>query len=195
MANGPFPAPTSRRLRWALGVIALLMVPLAWQLFGPRGRSVEVERKTWRYEIEIERRLLESASGWCDELPADASDIKRRLMPDPDGLRKAPSEHCRYLQPQWRSVREPRAEGEAPSAPHWPALTLSALAPDQLGAERVKERRSFYEVALRADTDQRWTCRLPLAQWQGLTLGAHFRLRVDRHGVADCASITQGSAR
>lgn len=178
------------RLRWAVIVGALLMLPLLWQLFGPRGVPVEVVRKTWRFEIEIEKRILESSSGWCDEMPAEARDISRRLLADPAGARPGLAEHCRYALPQWRPLRMMQAQGEAPTAPRWPQTALSELPPDQLGAERPGKRREFYEIRLQASKGQHWTCRLPQRQWQDLAPVASLRLQVDRQGVADCASIT-----
>lgn len=180
------------RLRWAVVVGTLLMLPLLWQLFGPRGIAVEVTRKIWRFEIEIEKRILETSSGWCEDMPSAAGEVSRRQLADPDGVRQGLGEHCRYTLPQWRALRLMQAQGEFPTPPRWPQTKLSELPPDQLGAERLGKRREFYEIRLHAQSGQDWTCRLSQRQWQDLTPGASFRLRVDRQGVADCASITGG---
>jgi len=180
--------PERRRLSLLL-LLALPLLPLAWWLFGPRGVAVQVERKNWRLEIEVERLVLESESGWCDELPAQAGAISRRLLADPSGARLAPSEHCRYTLPRWRLQYTLSAEGEPASPPQWPQAQLSALPATQIGAERLGKRRSFHEVQLRSATDQRWTCRLPLPVWQRIEAGSRLRLAVNRQGVADCAGL------
>lgn len=193
MPSTGFFAPRRRRLLWAALLITLLALPLLWRLFGPRGIEVQALRKTWRFEIDIERRILETGSDWCDALPATARDVQRRLLSDPSGQRSAPAEHCRYSEPQWRALRMVRAAGEAPTVPHWPAPKLNEQTDgDGLGAERLGPRRAIYEVELAAlHTDQRWTCRLLPAHWQALALGRPMRLRIDRQGVADCSSLPQ----
>lgn len=184
-----FFAPRLGRLRWGLLIVAVGALPLLWALFGPRGVQVQLQRKTWRLEIEVEKRVLESGFDWCDEMPADAFDVERRLTADPRGLRAAPSEHCRYTVPQWRKRWVARAEGEAPTPPLWPRPPLSDLPPEQLGAERLGAREAFYEVQLGTPDGHGWTCRLSLAQWQALPAGSRFRVQVDRQDVADCASL------
>lgn len=180
--------PTSY-LRWAGLCLGLSLMPVFWWWLKPGGTAVELAAKTWRLDIEIEKLLEEGESSWCDEMPAGASKISRRLMTDPAGLRAAPSEHCRFSLPQWRTLRMARAEGAWPAPPLWPEPKLNGLAADQLGAERAGKREAFYELQLRADDGQTWACRLPLAVWQAHSLGAHYRLQVDRFGVADCASL------
>lgn len=176
--------------RSVLAVLLLaVLLPLGWRLFGPRGVSVEVQRKTWRFEIEVERLVEESGSAWCDELPADAREIGRRLIEDPSGRRPEASEHCRYSSPQWRRWRIAQAQGTAAEPAHWPQPQLNAVPAGSIGAERPGERRSFYEIELQAADGRHWTCRLPPSRWQLLRPGARFRLQVNRQGVADCASL------
>jgi len=185
-------APRRARLHGlALLLGLLLMLPLLWRLFGPRGVEVELQRKTWRLEIDIQKRVLERESGWCDALPAQAREVQRRWLSDPAGERPGLAEHCRYALPQWRALRQLRAEGAAPRPPLWPAVDLAPEASGEaLGAERLGERRALYEVELAAlATGQRWHCRLDLAHWQALPTGRRLRLRVDRQGVADCSSL------
>lgn len=178
--------------RLLIVLLALPLLPLAWWLFGPRGVLVEVERKSWRLEIEVERLVLESESGWCDEMPAQAQDISRRLLDDPSGTRAAPSEHCRYALPRWRRQYTLSAEGEAPTPPHWPQAQLSEHPAGQLGAERLGQRRSFHELQLSSSSGGRWNCRLPASRWQPLLPGSRLRLPVSRQGVADCAGLHAG---
>ncbi|WP_310389483.1 hypothetical protein [Roseateles sp.] len=178
--------------RWAGLCLSLSLLPLLWWLLiKPSGTAVELAAKTWRLDIEIEKLLEEGESSWCDEMPAEASKISRRLLTDPTGVRPAPAEHCRFSLPQWRTLRIARAEGAAPAPALWPEPRLNGLGPDQLGAERASKREAFYELQLRANAGhgQTWACRLPLAEWQAHRLGTRYRLQVDRLGVADCASL------
>lgn len=179
-----------RRWRWALlGLAALALAVLAWRLFGPRGVVVEVVGKTWQLEIEIEKRVMESGSTWCDELPADAQVQGRRLMDKAVGGRPAGAEHCRYISPQWRRRWGIRNEGQAPTPPSWPAPKLAEAGPEGLGAERLGKRQQRYLLQLHDSTGRDWTCELPLAQWQRVTSGTSLRLQIDRWSVANCATL------
>jgi hypothetical protein len=183
-------AATSRALRWALlGLTLLALVPLAWKLFGPRGVVVEVVGKTWQLEIEIEQRVMESGSAWCDELPADAVVLARRRIDKPGAGRPAGAEHCRYSSPQWRRRWGIRNEGQAPTPPRWPEPQLKAAGADGLGAERAGQRQARYLLQLHAADEHAWTCELPLAAWQRAQPGTSFRIQVDRWSVANCASL------
>ena len=190
------PAPPSagrpaRHRAWAgLAFLVSLAFPL-WLLLKPSGIELKLVSKTWRLNIEIEKLLEEGESNWCDEMPTEASNISRRLMADPSGIRPALAEHCRYSLPQWRTLRMARAEGAAPAVPRWPEPKLNGLSADQLGAERAGRRDAFYELQLQSEAGQGWTCRLPLAEWQAHKLDARYRVQVDRFGVADCASLAQ----
>ena len=179
-------------------LLGLATLAVTGWLFGPRGTVVQVEGKTWRLEIEIEKRLAEADSGWCDELPANASNIQRRWItgsPDSSGNPKALAEHCRYTLPQWRALRMVQAEGSALTPPRWPSTSLTEASPQdsarpaQLGDERLGQRRAFYEIQLLAASGQTWSCRLALPQWQAQMVGSTLRLQVDRYGVANCASL------
>lgn len=196
--NAPMPAPPSPTgqaasyLRWAgLCLCLSLTLVLCWWLIKPAGTAVELAAKTWRLDIEIEKLLEEGESSWCDEMPAEARHISRRLLVDPAGVRPGLSEHCRFSLPQWRTLRMARAEGAWPAPALWPEPKLNGLGPDQLGAERAGKREAFYELQLRAKSGlgQTWACRLPLAVWQAHKVGTRYRLQVDRFGVADCASL------
>ena len=55
---------------------------------GPSGVAVELVKRSWRYEIVIERLRAESGSDWCDELPADARDVTLVEL-DPEMIRLA----------------------------------------------------------------------------------------------------------
>jgi hypothetical protein len=162
-----------------------LLLPLGWMLFGPRGVAVQVQAKIWRFEIEVEKRVLESGSDWCDALPADARDISRQPRQRADG----PPEHCRYSAPQWRRRWGEQLEGEDPQPPRWPQPRLVPLPPDQIGAERLGKRQAHYELQLRAADGRHWSCPVALAQWQRIVKGSSVRIQVDRQGVADCATI------
>lgn len=183
-------AATSRLLRWALLAAAVLaLVPLAWRLFGPRGVVVEVAGKTWQLEIEVEKRVMESGSGWCDELPADAQVLARRAMAQAVGDRPAGAEHCRYSSPQWRRRWGIRKEGQAPTPPSWPSPALSSAGADGLGAERLGKRQARYLLQLQSSDGHAWSCELPLAEWQRVQPQSSFRIQVDRWSVANCASL------
>lgn len=189
-----FTKPDRSRLFGISLCLLLTLGPLIWWLLlKPSGMALELISKTWRLDIEIEKLLEEGESSWCDELPADARNISRRLVLDPSGVRPEPVEHCRFTRPQWRTLRIVRAEGAAPAPPHWPAPKLNGLDASELGAERAGKHEPFYELQLQNDAGQVWTCRLPLAQWQAHPLGARYRMQVDRFGVADCASLAQQS--
>ncbi len=176
--------------RLLLIALTLPLLPLAWTLFGPRGFMVEATAKTWQFEIQIEKRVLETGSGWCDELPEGAVETNRRLIADPSGARQGLIAHCRYSVPTWRNRWVETARGQDPTPPHWPAPKLGELAADQIGAERLGRREERYLLQLReVNTDRAWTCQLPLAQWQRFTQGERFRLLVDRFSTANCASL------
>lgn len=181
------PAPPRRHHRRLLAAALLLglLTPLGWWLFGPHGVAVEIAAKTWQRDIEIERLLLESASAWCDELPADAQDISRRLLQDPEG-RRGLATHCRYQAPQWRARRSARAAGQDLTPPRWPDEPVL-----ELGSERLGKRHEHYALELQSADGRAWRCELPQARWQQFRGGQRLRLAVDRHGVADCSSLPQ----
>ncbi|MGN6827580.1 hypothetical protein [Paucibacter sp. M5-1] len=175
----------ARRRGGLLLLIVLLALPLGWRLFGPRGVDVELTRKTWRFEIKVEKRVDESGSAWCEDMPAGAREIERRRLDAPGGA----ADHCRFMQPQWRSQYTVRSEGDARTPAQWPQPALSELPPDRLGAQRLGQRQAFFEAHLRAGEGQVWTCKLSEAHWSALALGTKLRLQIDRRGVADCASL------
>ncbi len=170
------------RHRYWMGIaFALPLLPLGWALYGPRGATVHVTAKTWRMEIDVEQQALESGSDWCDALPAQAIEVSRRVV---DG-----AAHCRYSAPQWRKRWVAKAEGEDPAAARWPEASLNATAQGEINAERMGRRQAFYELQLDEPDGRHWVCALPLAQWQRWAKGQSFRIRVDRFGVADCATV------
>ncbi|WP_133701740.1 hypothetical protein [Roseateles toxinivorans] len=184
------PSIKHRRRLFALLWMSPALLPLVWWLLKPAGVSVRVETKTWQLAIEIETLVEDHGSSWCDEVPSGVRVTLRRTMIDPSGVRTAPAEHCRYTGPQWRALHSAMAEGRAPAPPLWPKLSLAPVPdPPPLGAERPGKRHERYEIRLRAASGQTWTCRLPLAQWQGVTPDLSFLLQVDRHGVAHCGSV------
>jgi hypothetical protein len=160
-----------------------------WWVLGPSGVAVQIEQQRWRLVIEIETLVAESASGWCDEMPAGAREIGRRLLPDPSGQRSVPTDHCRYSVPTWRAQRSVQAEGDAPGPGPWPRPDLNGQPPEPLGAERAGKRHAFYELLLRAADGRAWTCRLAQPQWQAYRPGQRLRLQVDRFGTADCGRL------
>ena len=183
-------ATMPRAARWALlGLCCLALAPLGWKLYGPRGVVVEVVAKTWQLEIEIEQRVMESGSAWCDELPADAKILGRRSMDKAVGERPAGSEHCRYTSPQWRRRWGIRNEGQAPTPPRWPEPKLARADADGLGAERPGKRQQRYLLQLHDSSGHDWSCELPLEQWHRVPPQASFRILVDRWSVANCASL------
>ncbi len=183
-------ATLPRPLRWALlGLFGLALAPIAWKLYGPRGVVVEVVSKTWQYEIEVEQRVQETNSGWCDELPADAQVLARRVTTKAADGRPAGGEHCRYTSPQWRRRWGIRNEGQAPTPPSWPSPKLASAGADGMGAERLGKRQERYLLQLHDSSGRDWSCELPQAQWQRVQVHASFRILVDRWSVANCASL------
>ncbi len=178
-----------RQHRIAAIVIALLFAPLGWKLFGPRGEWVTIQELRWQRDIEIERLVEVSDSSWCDEMPAGAQEIQRKLMEDPTGQRAGPSPHCRYVGLQWRILRVARTEGSHPMPPRWASPSLSGIEPGRPGAERTGKYKGIYEVVMVDAKERDWTCRLSLHQWQALAPGQRFRLFVDRFGVANCSTV------
>lgn len=158
---------------------------MAWLSWGPKGEAVQVMSLPWSRDIEIERQVEVTNSGRCDELPAQARVLDRRLL-----TRKevgSDAEHCRYALREWRPVYSLKAAGDGPwPVPHWPELSH---APD----ERAGHRHEHQEVVLGNERGQHWTCRLNSAGWASLRTGQRLRLQVDRFGVADCASVPGGS--
>ena len=169
--------------------LAMLLPPLGWWAYGPTGFPVELVRRSWRFEIEVERLRLESGTDWCDELPAGAFDISRRTIADPTGHRPGLTEHCRYSQLAWRRQWLAQESGDASQRPRWPHPPLRMAAPGEAGAERLGRREAYYELELRAGNGQTWTCRTSLDSWQALRPGQRFRLPVDRWGTANCGRL------
>lgn len=154
---------------------------VAWLIWGPKGEAVQVLSLPWSRDIEIERQVEVTDSGWCTQLPDGARVLDRRRLPDPVSDKDA--EHCRYAARQWRPVYSIKASGDGPwPAPHWPELSQAA-------DERAGQRHERYEVVFGNERGQRWTCRLNAPGWAALHSGQRLRLRVDRFGVADCASV------
>jgi hypothetical protein len=176
------------RLR-VLVLVAMIVASLGtvgWWIFGPPGVAVELTRRSWRMEIVVERLRPENGSDWCDELPAGAFDITRRITADPTGKRAEPGEHCRYTVLAWRRSWIVKNEGGPGERPQWPNPPLRMAPPGEPGSERLGKREVFYEIELSDDGDHLWTCRVDLARWQQLREGQRFRIPVDRFGTADC---------
>ncbi|MFG6468973.1 hypothetical protein [Roseateles sp. BYS87W] len=179
-----------RRPRLRVLVLAAMVVgtvgTLAWWIFGPAGVRVELTRRSWRMEIVVERLRAESGSDWCDELPAGAFDISRRVIQDPTGRRAEPGEHCRYSVLAWRRSWIVKQEGGPDDRPTWPSPPLRLAPPGEPGSERLGAREAFYEIELSDGGDHLWTCRLDPARWRELRVGQRYRIPVDRFGTADC---------
>lgn len=159
---------------------------LGWWMFGPPGVAVELTQRRWRLEIVIERLRAESGADWCDELPADARDVTRRLMADPTGKRTEPSPRCSYTQLAWRRSWIVKNEGGPGERPEWPSPPLRMAPPGEPGSERMGKREAFYEIELSDGGDHVWVCRVDPGRWQELRVGQRFRVPVDRFGTADC---------
>jgi len=176
------------RLR-VLVLVAMIVVTLAtlgWWVFGPSGVAVELVKRSWRMEIVVERLRAEAGSDWCDELPAGAFDISRRLMADPTGRRAEPGEHCRYTVLAWRRSWIAKTEGGPADRPDWPRPPLRMAAPGEAGSERLGKREAYFEIELRDREDHAWICRVTPERWRELRVGQRFRMPVDRFGTADC---------
>jgi len=180
--------PRLRVVVLAAMVLATLAT-LGWHFFGPPGVAVELTRRSWRFEIVIERLRDESGSDWCDELPADARDVTRRVIADPKGLRAEPSEHCRYTQQAWRRSWIAKNEGGPADRPDWPRPPLRVAPPGQVGSERLGKRAAYFEIELRDREDHAWICQVDQARWQQLRVGQRFRIPVDRFGTANCPAM------
>lgn len=167
-------------------MVAGTLATLGWWIFGPAGVSVELTRRSWRMEILVERLRTESASDWCDELPAGAFDVTRRRMADPSGQRAQPSEHCKYSVLAWRRSWIAKTEGGPGDRPDWPRPPLRIAPPGEPGSERLGKREAYFEVELRDRENHAWVCRVDPARWQQLRVGERFRIPVDRFGTADC---------
>jgi hypothetical protein len=157
------------------------LTAVAWLVWNAQGVVVQVQRKPWSRDIEIERQVDVTSSGWCAQLPEGARVVDRRRLNAPDSGQDA--EHCRYATPEWRAVYSLHAAGAGPvPAPYWPAI---AHASD----ERPGRRHERYEVELADARGRSWTCKLDQARWTRLPTDATLRLKVDRFGVADCGSL------
>jgi hypothetical protein len=178
-------------LPWLLLLILVLGARPLYLLLGPSGVLVAVERKTWRYEIDIERRLLETGSDWCDALPPGAVELDRRLAADPQGPRDT-AERCRYSLPAWRLLYRAKAEGDATQPPAWPEPDLRQVPGIAADALRLGSRQAFFELQLRTNDGALWTCALPRLHWERMPVGHELRLAVDRFGTADCGKLPGG---
>jgi len=194
--SAPTQAPQGPALGWVALPLLLALAPLMWWAFGPSGVTVTVMAKTWQRDIEIEKRIDDAGSAWCDELPADAHQIQRLLARDIRRDDGAQAERCHYLAPQWRVRYSARAEGAHPQAPAWPQTDLNTAPASAdsgeppLGSERQGKRHEHYALQLSSATGQQWSCKLAQREWQAVPLGAQFRIKVDRYGVADCAGVS-----
>ena len=177
------------RLTLAWLGLALMLPPLAWWVFGPTGFAVEIVQRRWHADIEVERLRLEAGTDWCDELPAEAFDVTRRVIADPHGRRAGPAEHCRYRLLAWRRQWIAREDGDAASAVRWPSPPLRVEPHGQPGSERLGRRELHYELQLRNGSGQVWTCRTTPDTWQRLQTGQRLRMPVDRWGTADCGLL------
>lgn len=180
--------PRLRVIVLAIMVVATVAT-LGWHFLGPSGVAVELVKRSWRYEIVIERLRAESGSDWCDELPADATDVTRRLMADPKGLRPEPAEHCRYTQLAWRRSWIAKTEGGPGDRPDWPRPPLRVAAPGTPGSERLGKRDAYFEIELRDRENHAWVCRVTQQEWQALRVGQRYRIPVDRFGTANCPAM------
>jgi hypothetical protein len=170
-------------------MVVTTLAALAWWMWGPSGVLVELTRRSWRLEIVVERLRAETGSDWCDELPEGAYDISRRVITDPTGRRTEPAEHCRYSLLAWRRSWIVKSEGGPDDRPEWPNPPLRVAPPGQPGSERLGRREAYYEIALRADEDHSWTCRVTPERWRQLRPGMRFRIPVDRFGTANCPAM------
>lgn len=169
-------------------LLAVALPVLAWVL-EPAGVRVQLERLSWRYEIEVEGLHSVADTEWCDQLPDGADVVERRLITDPRPDHVTPAERCRYNTLAWRTHWLARAEGLRGQPPVWPHPPLRVVQPPGPGAERLGKREAFHEARLVASDGRQWTCRWDLDRWQRQPLGEHFRLPVDRFGVANCAGL------
>ncbi|MFG6449346.1 hypothetical protein ACG0Z6_14040 [Roseateles sp. BYS180W] len=175
------------RPRVLAGLVLLTAGAGLWWGWGPIAGNVEVVGKRWQRDIDIERLQLESASDWCTAMPPQARDVQRRRVPHPDT--GTPTEHCRYQAPSWRIHYQASAEGPWTQSPRWPQPVLQGPGPDGLGAQRAAQRHEHYWLQLQSRSGTQWECALPQAQWQAISLGQRLHVQMDRHGVADCASV------
>jgi hypothetical protein len=166
-------------------MLALALPLVAWVVDQSLGVPVEVQAKIWRREIDIEHAPIQPQSDWCEKLPATATAVERLQREDPEADQRL-RPYCRFRAPGWSLLRRAVAEGDGQRPPHWPAVQLTAE------GQREGQRRAWLWLQVRA-TDARdgrqWQCTPALAQWQRLQVGQRFRLRVDKFGVADCASL------
>ncbi|MFN3861002.1 MAG: hypothetical protein ACK4R2_05990 [Roseateles sp.] len=170
-------------------MVAGSLATLGWWIWGPTGVAVELTQRFWRMEVVVEALRTESGSDWCDELPAGAFDIHRRVVSDPTGRRTEPAEHCRYKLLAWRRSWIAKTEGGPDQRPEWPRPPLRVAPPGQPGSERLGRHEAFYYIELRDRANHAWTCRLSLARWQQLHTGMRFRIPVDRFGTANCPAM------
>ncbi|MEO6278829.1 hypothetical protein [Roseateles sp.] len=172
-----------------VAMVVVTLATLGWWIFGPSGVAVQLTKRSWRMEIVIERLRSESGSDWCDDLPADARDVTRRLRADLTGKRAEPSEHCRYTQIVWRRQWIAQSAGGPADRPDWPRPPLRVAPPGEAGSERLGKREAYFEIELRDRSDHAWVCRVTQARWQQLRVGQRFRVPVDRFGTANCPAM------
>lgn len=169
----------NRRAAALLLALVLMGAGPLYLLLGPRGVLVTIAGKSWRFEVDVERRLLESDSGRCDALPPAAVNIQAAGSDD----------RCRYSLPAWRRLYQARATGDATQTPVWPRPDLDKLPGVAAEDLRLGPRQGFFELDLRAANGRRWVCTLPRTNWQQQVLGSRLRLAVDRFGTADCGTL------
>lgn len=180
--------PRLRVLVLAAMVVATLAT-LGWWIWGPAGTAVELTKRSWRLQIEVEQLRSETDSAWCDEMPADATDVTRRIAADPTGRRAEPGEHCRFTRLAWRRSWIVKAEGGPDDRPTWPSPPLRVAPPGEPGSERLGKREAYFEAQLSDGGDHLWTCRVSEERWKTLRVGTRWRVPVNRYGAANCAAM------
>jgi rubrerythrin/ribosomal protein L40E len=212
-AEAPPPAvaaPAKKaRWPWVVGAAALMLcgvcgVATLWT----KPSKATVSGHAWRRVIDVERFGPESASDWCDSLPAGAYDVSRsrkqrstNKVPDGETCQTrnvdrgdGTFERKQECTPKYREEpvfddhcrytvdRWKKArELEASGGLREPPAwpAVSGLrGGSAVGSERAGSRRETYTVSLKGPKGESWTCDFDEGRWRGLTEGTTLDVKV-----------------
>lgn len=212
-------APKSTWWRWALAVLALLMVVLGVLFSSTQEVTATVSGTTWQRTIQVEQFGPVSDSAWCDNVPADAYSVTQSRE-QRSTRRVEDGQECRderidqgdgtfvkrkTCTPRYREqpvydnrcrfqVNRWRAyrslKAGSESADEPVWPSLNALAPTS-GRIGAERAGARQESYTLALQSQgkQWTCNVPETVWRKYEQGASVPLKIRKLGGADCGSL------
>lgn len=186
---------------WIIGGVATLVgglciVSMVWTKELP----LTVVAHSWERTIAIETMSAVSDSAWCDAMPSGAYRVsrtreQRRTNKIPDGqtctsrdvdrgngtferredckpkYREEPvyGDKCHFTIDRWTVTRTEVAKGEGVSA-EWPRVG-ELRSGTALGSERQGARNQTYQLNLKGEDGETYSCKLPEKKWESVADG------------------------